>query len=137
MAERIYRVLVVDDEREIRDVADRVLRNGGYETMLAQSGADALRLLEAGAAIDLLLTDLRMPEMNGDELARRACLLRPGLKVLYFTGYADELFRNRSTLWTNEAFLDKPVTPNGLIEAVALATFGSIHRASATSSDEY
>src|SRR5579872_5588759 len=115
--ERIYRVLIVDDQREIRDVVDRVLRHDGYETMLAESGEDALRLLEAGAAIDLLLTDLRMPDMHGDELARRASLLRRDLKVLYLTGYADDLFAVRPTLEDNEAYLDKPLTPTGLIEA--------------------
>jgi two-component system, cell cycle sensor histidine kinase and response regulator CckA len=128
MAERVYRVLVVDDQREIRDVVDRVLRAAGYESTLAASGPDALELLEAGVATDLLLTDLRMPDMNGDELARHACQLRPDLKVLYLTGYADDLFTAGPTLRDNEAFVEKPVTPTGLEEAVALVLFGSTRR---------
>ena len=65
--------------------------------------------------------------MNGDELARRAWLRMQDLKVLYLTGYSDYLFGVRSTLWEHEAFLDKPPTATGVLEAVALSIFGTTH----------
>lgn len=119
------RILIVDDEDAIRSFVDRVLRDAGYETCVAVDGASALRLLEAGGSFDLLLTDLYMPEMPGDELARRVRLLHPDLSVLYLTGFADRLFTSRATLWENEAFVEKPISMNGLREAVSLALFGS------------
>ena len=71
-----------------------------------------------------------MPEMAGDELARRVRLLHPDVKVLYLTGYADRLFTARATLWENEAFLEKPFNITGLREAVSLALFGTTQRQS-------
>jgi CheY-like chemotaxis protein len=123
--QRQARVLVVDDEASILDVVDRVLLPAGYQMSLTTSPLEALRLLESEPPFDLLLTDLAMQEMTGDELARRALALYPQLKVLYLTGYSDRLFTLRSWLWENEAFLDKPVTIEGLREAVALAIFGT------------
>jgi two-component system cell cycle sensor histidine kinase/response regulator CckA len=122
------RVLVVDDEESIRNVVDRVLREAGYETRLVSNGPEALRLLASELPFDLLLTDLVMPEMSGDELARRARLSHPDLKVLYLTGYSDKLFSVRPMLWQHEAFIDKPVSVDGLREAVSMAIFGSTCR---------
>jgi CheY-like chemotaxis protein len=119
------RILVVDDEDAIRRFVDRVLRDAGYQTCVAPDGASALRLVETGGSFDLLLTDLNMPEMAGDELARRVRLVHPDLAVLYLTGFADRLFTARATLWENEAFVEKPVSIDGLREAVALALFGT------------
>lgn len=119
------RILIVDDEDAIRSFADRVLRDAGYETRVTVDGASALRLVEAGESFDLLLTDLHMPEMAGDELARRVRLLHPDLCVLYVTGFADRLFAARTTLWENEAFVEKPISIDGLREAVSLALFGT------------
>src|ERR1019366_10198590 len=126
-AGRTYRVLIVDDEKPIRLLVDRILRQASNETVLAASGPDALAILDTHPPFDLLLTDLRMPEMNGDELARRAWLRMPELKVLYLTGYSDYLFGVRATLWEHEAFLDKPPTMKGVLEAVALSIFGTTH----------
>jgi FixJ family two-component response regulator len=66
-----------------------------------------------------------MPQMSGDELARRLRASYPLLKVLYLTGFSDRLFKEKVTLWADEAFLDKPCTVKGLLEAVALLLFGS------------
>jgi hypothetical protein len=71
-----------------------------------------------------LLADLMMPGMPGDEMARQLRHREPDLKILYFTGYSDRLFSERAVLWENEAFLEKPVTANGLLEAVSLMLFG-------------
>ena len=120
---RTYRVLIVDDEEPIVRFVDRVLRKAGYETSLASGAAEALALPEE-SSFDLLVTDLAMPDMNGDELARRLCLRLSELKVLYLTGFSDRLFAERHTLRSNEAFADKPATQTGLLEAVSLLLFG-------------
>src|SRR5947209_965894 len=108
-----HRVLIVDDEESIRTYASRVLGRAGYETAVASGGLEALKLVDEQPRFDLLLADVVMPEMHGDELARRLLCREPDLKVLYFTGYRDTLFEARATLGKNEAFLEKPVTMNG------------------------
>src|SRR5229473_551714 len=123
-ADRRYRVLVVDDEAPILLFVDRVLREAGYETTLAPNADAALVLASSIEPLDLLLTDMMMPGMCGDELARHLRLRHPDLRVLYFTGFADRLFATRPVLWSNEAFIEKPVTVTGLREAVSLAIFG-------------
>jgi hypothetical protein len=68
-----------------------------------------------------------MPDMHGDELARRLLCREPDLKVLYFTGFSDQLFTDKTTLWENEAFIEKPVTTKGLLEAVSMMLSGDTH----------
>lgn len=115
----------MDDEPPIRVLVNRVLRFAGYQTALAANGTDALQLLETEPRFDLLLTDLVMPDVSGDDVASRARTLYPELKVLYVTGYSDRLFSARTMLGSHEAFLEKPITSGGLLEAVSLALFGS------------
>jgi two-component system cell cycle sensor histidine kinase/response regulator CckA len=120
------RVLIVDDEETVRRFVDRVLQRAGYETVTAGGGLEALELASARGPFDLLLTDVMMPEMTGDELARRLRQQEPRLKVLYLTGYSDQLFKEKVTLWEDEAFLDKPCSVNGLVQAVSLLSSGTI-----------
>jgi len=75
---------------------------------------------------DILVTDMMMPQMTGDELARRLRLAHPSLKILYLTGFSDRLFKDKVTLWADEAFLDKPCSVRGLLEAVSLLVFGRV-----------
>jgi CheY-like chemotaxis protein len=117
-------VLVVDDEEAIRTFVDRVLREAGYETVVAPNAEKALALTSSANRFDLLLTDMNMPGMCGDELARHLRGRQPDLPILYLTGFADRLFATRPVLWSNEAFIEKPVTIKGLREAVSLAMFG-------------
>ena len=118
--DRPVRVLVVDDEEAIVRFVTRVLGSGGYETCSAAGGTEALRVAAQSGPFDVLLTDLRMPDMNGDELARQLRLAEPNLKVLYFTGFSDQLFTEQRLLWEDEVYLDKPATVRGILEAVAL-----------------
>ena len=120
------RVLVVDDESPVREFVDRTLRNAGYETAVASDGPEAIETAEKLDSLDLLLTDVMMPQMKGDELARRLRHLHPSLKVLYLTAYCDQLFKAKVTLWEDEAFLDKPCTVRGVLEAVSLLLFGEL-----------
>jgi CheY-like chemotaxis protein len=121
---RPTRVLVVDDEEPVRRFVEKVLSEAGYITTVAESGAKAVELAGGDPALDVLVTDLMMPEMRGDELARRLRLNEPSLKVLYLTGFSDRLFKEKATLWEDEAFLDKPCSVKGLLQAVSLLTSG-------------
>lgn len=112
--------LIVDDEPAVLDIASRVLRASGFRTATASNGFDALAALAGSERIDILVTDLVMPSMTGDELSRRIRTETPDLPVLYLTGFADRLFAERQLLWDGEAFLEKPFTPTGLTEAVNL-----------------
>jgi CheY-like chemotaxis protein len=86
------RVLVVEDNDDVRELAEQVLEMEGYAVRSAASGEQAMDLLRQGAAVDLLFTDVIMPGgMNGLDLVEQARALRPGLPVLVTTGYMDEL----------------------------------------------
>ena len=122
---RLISVLVVDDEEPVRKFVDRVMRDAGYATVQAADGAEALDVASKAGPVDILVTDVMMPQMLGDELARRLRQSEPGLKVLYLTGYSDRLFKEKVTLWEDEAFLDKPCGVKGLLQAVSLLLFGT------------
>jgi len=119
-------VLIVDDEEGLRKFVDRVLSEAGYTTTTASDGPEAIEAAAKLGPLDLLVTDLMMPKMTGDELARRLRMNQPSLKVLYLTGFSDRLFKEKVTLWQDEAFLDKPCGIKALMEAVALLLFGRI-----------
>ena len=123
--ERLH-VLIVDDEESVRRFVERVMREAGHETGMASDGAEALKMAPTFGRIDLLLTDVNMPEMVGHELAKRVRATQPEVKVLYLTGYADLLFKEKMTLSSGEAFLDKPCSVKGLLEAVSLLAYGSL-----------
>jgi CheY-like chemotaxis protein len=123
------RILIVDDEEPVRRFVERVLRDAGYATTLAADGPEAIAAADKMEQIDILVTDVMMPAMQGDELARRLRQSRRSLKVLYLTGYSDQLFKEKVTLWADEAYLDKPCSVKGLVQAVSLVLFGSFVRA--------
>lgn len=125
MTDTTFSVLIVDDEDGVRRFVDRALSLAGYRTLTATSGVEALALAST-SSFDMVVTDLMMPEMNGDELARRLRAAVPSLKVLYLTGFTDTLFAEKVTLWKDEAFLEKPCTLRGLLEAVSLLLTGSV-----------
>ena len=116
--------LIVDDEEPLRRFVERVLRQAGYRTAVAADGPEAILVAQKLETFDILVTDVMMPQMTGDELARRLRQNEPRLKVLYLTGYSDRLFKEKVTLWKDEAFLDKPCSVKGLMEAVSLLLFG-------------
>jgi len=118
-------VLVVDDEEPVRKFVARVLKDAGYRISIASDGPDALRQAANLGALDIVVSDVMMPQMAGDELARRLRESWPQLKVLYLTGYSDRLFKERVTLWEDEAYLDKPCSIKSLQQAVSLLLFGS------------
>ncbi len=119
-------ILIVDDEEGVRRFVERVLREAGYDISTATNGPEAIACAAKMERFDILVTDVMMPQMNGDELARRLRQERPDLKVLYLTGYADRLFKDKITLWEDEAFLDKPCSVKGLRQAVSLLVTGRL-----------
>jgi two-component system cell cycle sensor histidine kinase/response regulator CckA len=119
-------VLVVDDEELVRKFVERVMREAGYRTATASDGPEALDVAAKLETLDILVTDVMMPQMTGDEVARRIRQSTPGIKVLYLTGFSDRLFKEKVTLWADEAFLDKPCSVKGLLEAVSLLLFGRL-----------
>ena len=116
-------VLVVDDEEPIRQLERRILESGGYRVIEASRALEAFALLQKDLQVDLVIADLQMPDLGGEEMARRIRRARPDIKVLYVTGHIDELMDERSTLWEGEAFLDKPFTAKALLEAVSLLLY--------------
>jgi CheY-like chemotaxis protein len=118
--ERSPTVLVVDDEEQVRYFVSTALRLAGYEVTVASSGLEALAVAESSPPFEMLVTDLSMPGMAGDEVARQLRRQRPALKVLYLTGHADHLFAERLTLSDGEAFLDKPCEVAALFDATSL-----------------
>jgi DNA-binding response OmpR family regulator len=100
-------------------LAKEVLQLGGYAVFDARDVADAERIAIAEARrIDLLVTDVVMPGTNGRELARQLSGLRPGMKVLYMSGYTDDAIVHHGVLDPGVVFLSKPFSPEALIRKV-------------------
>ena len=120
------KVLIADDERAMREVVKRFLAESPFDIIEAASGKDAIAAVPDARALDLLITDEMMPEMEGHELSRRLRLQNPDLKVLYLTGHSDHLFDKKDRMWALEAYLDKPFTRKSLNEAIALLVTGKL-----------
>ena len=118
------RVLIVDDELEMRQYVDQVLRDAGYDTTMAADGEEAIALSGRMPSFDLMVTDEMMPRIPGHQLARYMRERYLDIKVLYLSGFRDVLFKEKGSLWADEAFLEKPCTPEGLVHAVSLLLFG-------------
>jgi two-component system, cell cycle sensor histidine kinase and response regulator CckA len=112
-------ILLVEDEEPVRSVTRRFLERGGYRVLEAASGPEALRLFDqVGGAIDLLLTDVVMPGMGGRELATRLVARRPGLRVLYMSGYGDDRGLGQDGEGREGDFIQKPYDLAALLERV-------------------
>jgi two-component system cell cycle sensor histidine kinase/response regulator CckA len=122
------RLLVVDDEPPVLHLVKRILATDNYEIRAAGSGLEAARMLDEPGfgGVDLLVTDLMMPGMNGRELAALVRQRFPATRVLYQTGFADSLFSGVKELGQGEAFIEKPFSASGLLEATRLLMFGQI-----------
>jgi PAS domain S-box-containing protein len=113
-------ILVVDDEATIRHLIDEVLDEQGYTVIGAADGAAGLKVLQSGAKIELLITDVGLPNgMNGRQVADAARALRPGLKVLFITGYAENAAVGNGHLEPGMELLTKPFTMQALTAKVS------------------
>jgi two-component system cell cycle sensor histidine kinase/response regulator CckA len=112
-------ILIVEDNELVRNLTSEALRQFGYSVIEASGGDPALKIIqENGEKIDLLLTDVVMPGLNGRELADQVLSSRPGIKVLYMSGYSDNAIVQHGILSPGLAFIEKPFSPETLAEKV-------------------
>jgi PAS domain S-box-containing protein len=124
-------VLLVEDEAHVRAVTCKILRRAGYQVLEAANGADALVVAhDHPSTIEMLLTDVVMPRMNGQKLALSLARTRPELKVLFTSGYTDDAILHHGVLDVGVAFLQKPFTPAALLlkvrEVLDIDSHGSV-----------
>jgi two-component system, cell cycle sensor histidine kinase and response regulator CckA len=112
-------ILIVEDESAVRRMAARALAAQGYAVLEAENGAEALELLARGEGpVDLVLSDVVMPRVNGRELGERLAVERPGLRMLFMSGYTDDDILRRGLLRPGSPFLQKPFMPGDLSRKV-------------------
>lgn len=112
-------ILVVDDEPGVRELVRIILEEYGYTVLEAGHGEEALQVCQQYAgSIHLLLSDVIMPGLIGAPLVERVKALRPSVKVLFMSGYTDDVIGDRGMLGPGVLFLQKPFTPQALIEKI-------------------
>jgi signal transduction histidine kinase len=112
-------ILLAEDDDALRSLAARVLGAFGYNVLVARTGGDALRIVaEHLGPIDLVATDVVMPEMSGSQLVEKVLRARPGIRVLFMSGYTDDEVMRRGVIDGQTAFLQKPFTPDMLAHKV-------------------
>jgi two-component system response regulator AtoC len=118
---RIFTVLLVDDEEQVRNVVSRMLQRAGYCVWLAASGSEALSILRT-APVDVVLSDIRMPGMNGLDLAREICRIWPWLRVALMSGYECPAALESDTRLSSLPFLTKPFESQALLDLLKVVT---------------
>jgi len=112
-------ILLVEDEASVRGLTSRILEKQGYRVIAAQHGREAMDIASREEGhIDLVLTDVVMPGMNGRGLVERLSGIRPGIKSLYMSGYTDDDIIRRGFIEASKSFLQKPFTSDGLLQTV-------------------
>ena len=115
----IETVLVVEDHEMVSELVCRILTHHGYQVLTASSSEECLLLVEKHTgSIDLLLTDIVMPELNGPELYHRLLAMRPGIEVLYMSGYSADVIAGHGILEDRMRLIQKPFTVQGLLREV-------------------
>lgn len=111
-------ILLVEDEADLRDLLSRILQDNHYQVLEAEDGEQALRVANRSPTrIDLVLTDLIMPGLSGYDVAQKIRAIRPGIKIIYITGYVDAK-KQFHRLQRDERLLEKPVHPEQLLSSV-------------------
>ncbi|HEY0525086.1 MAG TPA: response regulator [Stellaceae bacterium] len=122
---RRSKILAVDDDEAVLDVAVEILRSAGYEVVGVTNACRALEVIAETPEIDLLFTDIVMPgELHGFALAEKARQLRPDLPIVYASGYCD-FFDRRSLAAPSGPFIPKPYRPRSLLSEIARALWAS------------
>ncbi|HEV7836588.1 MAG TPA: ATP-binding protein, partial [Gemmatimonadaceae bacterium] len=112
-------ILLAEDDESLRTLGARVLGALGYKVLVARTGKEALQIVaDHTGAIDLIATDVVMPEMNGSQLVEKVLEARPGMRVLFMSGYTDDEVMRRGVIDGQTAFLQKPFTPDLLAHKV-------------------
>ena len=119
MTKPVETILLVDDEDTVRRFSARVLIKHGFHVVSAGSAQEALDAAHArGDSIDLLMTDVMMPGMNGRQLAELLLARKPSLRVLFISGYAEDVLATSVGFVPGAAFLGKPFKPKALVTKV-------------------
>ena len=116
-------MLVVEDEEDVGRLARRILERSGYTVLLAASPREALAIAEREPGIEVLLSDVVLPEMSGRALAERLLSTHPRLQVLYMSGYTDDALSHHGVLDPGTVLIEKPFTADALVQKVE-----SVHR---------
>jgi PAS domain S-box-containing protein len=112
-------IMVVEDDAGVRDLVRLMLESNGYEVLAVRDADEAARVCtERPCGVDLLLTDVMMPEVNGRVLAERLGALAPSMRILFMSGYSDEAVHRHGVLGESAAFLEKPFTERTLARKV-------------------
>jgi two-component system cell cycle sensor histidine kinase/response regulator CckA len=120
-------ILVVEDDKTLRELTVKLLLDGGYRVIEAKDGEDALRIMTTSeAGIDLLLTDVIMPEKSGPELVKQVEKEQPKTRFLFMSGYSDDMVKRHGLLMQEDSFLEKPFTKRSLLVKV----YAALHRES-------
>ena len=112
-------LLIVENETAIRNLLQMALRKNGYTVLAAESAREALEIVRGHAgAIDLLITDVVMPDMNGLELVRALATIRPETRTLFMSGYMDDALGDLGVLPSQANFIQKPFSPRVIAQKV-------------------
>jgi two-component system cell cycle sensor histidine kinase/response regulator CckA len=112
-------LLIVENEAAIRNLLQMALRKNGYTVLAAESGHEALELVRVHAGpLDLLITDVMMPDMDGPELVRQLTTIRPETRTLFMSGYMDDALGEHGILPANVNFIQKPFSPRVIAQKV-------------------
>lgn len=119
MAEKIKSIIIVDDDPNILQPMHDAFSRAGFDVLSARDGVEALRLLDAsGASVDVLVTDLSMPRLNGEELARVIRFHHPDIKIVFISGQPDDVIA-RYGIKSRSLCVKKPFTPGNLVTMVS------------------
>jgi DNA-binding NtrC family response regulator len=107
-------ILVVEDSARLRELTKRLLEKQGYTVLVAANAEDATQMFDRNESLDLILTDVVMPGASGAELTQQLVARRPGLKVIFMSGYTETIIVHDGVLNPGIAFLHKPFTSETL-----------------------
>ena len=111
-------ILIAEDNESVLEVTARMLSDAGFEVLVAPDGVAALDIIMNRERVDLLITDIRMPRMGGDELSRKALELHPDLPIIYVSGYPADWNPQAAKIGRRQVFLRKPFTLDDLLRAI-------------------
>ena len=112
-------LLIVENEPAIRNLLQMALRRNGYTVLAAESAREALEIVRSHAGtIDLLITDVVMPDMNGPELVKELATIRPETRTLFMSGYMDDALGEHGVLPSHANFIQKPFSPRVIAQKV-------------------